>query len=83
MQRIYIKAFNQLKKLGVPVYVHPDDDGNFSIDAESSNSSDWANYYGQTPGWAFGVNPKIDEVLEACGGLFCEWVNPGRLAVHA
>jgi hypothetical protein len=72
MKRTFIAAFNELKKLGAPVYVHPDDRGNFSIDAESSE--EWADYYSE-------VNPKIEKVLQR-RGLFAEWVNPGRLAVY-
>ena len=41
MKRIYIKAFNKLTKMGVPVYEHHDDKGNFSISAEDEGSSNW------------------------------------------
>jgi hypothetical protein len=83
MKRQYIKAFNTLKKLGVPVYEHSDDQGNFSISTEVSTDELWANYYDgwSIPGWEFWVNPKITETLRNLG-LFAEWVNPGRLSVY-
>ena len=82
MKRIYTKAFNELKKMGVPVYVNAEDNGNFSIDAEAPGATDWVDYYdGIVYGWDLGVNPKIEDVLQA-NRLYCEWVNPGRLAVY-
>jgi hypothetical protein len=45
MKRQYIKAFNALKKLGVPVYVRDDMDGRFQISAEEPDSYKWADYY--------------------------------------
>jgi hypothetical protein len=83
MKQKYIKAFNQLEKIGVPVYEHVDDNGNFSIDAEHSESYLWCNYYDghAIPDWDFGVNPKIGDILRA-RGLFAEWVNAGRLSVY-
>ena len=82
MKRQYIKAFNTLKKLGVPVYEHADDQGNFSISTEWDNSGLWADYYDgwSIPGWEFGVNPKITETLHNLG-LHAEWQNPGRLVI--
>tara|TARA_R110000822_G_C15159912_1_gene478137 strand:+ start:461 stop:691 length:231 start_codon:yes stop_codon:yes gene_type:complete len=74
MKRIYIKAFNQLTKLGVPVYEHCDDNGNFSISAEEPESYKWVGFSGDE-------TPKLDDLLFA-HGLFCEWVNGGRLAVY-
>ena len=83
MKRKYIKAFNQLQKLGVPVYEHQDDQGNFSISTEMSSDELWADYYDghAIPGWDFGINPKISNELNK-SGLFAEWVNPGRLSVY-
>lgn len=83
MKRIYIKAFNQLKKMGVPVYVRDDMDGRFQISAEHPESYKWVDYYEgyRLPGWDFGVNPQIDQVLRKCG-LFSEWINPGELGVY-
>ena len=83
MKRQYTKAFNTLKKLGCPVYEHADDNGNFSISTESTTEELWADYYDAwaIPGWNFGVNPKIDNILKK-SGLFAEWVNPGRLSVY-
>jgi hypothetical protein len=83
MKRKYLKAFNTLKKLGVPVYVRDDMDGRFQISAEESDSHKWLDYYEgyRIPGWDFGVHPKIDSVLHACG-LHAEWINPGELGVY-
>jgi hypothetical protein len=83
MKRKYIKAFNALKKLGVPVYERDDMDGRFQISAEDPESYKWADYYDGylQPNWVFGVNPKIDAVLSKCG-LFAEWINPGELGVY-
>lgn len=81
MRKQYRKVFDQLKALGVPVYEHVDDFGNFSIDAECAKSDDWVSYYSMNPDWEFGMNPKLSQTLMA-QGMFAEWVNPGRLAVY-
>ena len=82
MKRIYIKAFNALKKMGVPVYEHADDDGNFSISAEEPDSYKWADYYPDYSVWGGeNTNPVLDEALKN-HRLYAEWVNPGRLAVY-
>jgi hypothetical protein len=82
MQRIYIKAFNALKKMGVPVYEHGDDNGNFSISAEASGADQWASYYDGYLIWnGESTNPALDSTLRQFG-LYAEWVNPGRLAVY-
>ena len=83
MKRMYIKAYNALKKMGVPVYVRDDMDGRFQISAEDPESYRWADYYegDSHQGWIFGVNPKIEETLRK-SGLFCEWINPGELGVY-
>ncbi len=82
MKRIYRNAFNALQKMGVPVYERDDMNGRFQISAEDPESYKWADYYETFhPDWAFGVNPKIDEVLRKFG-LFAEWINPGELGVY-
>jgi hypothetical protein len=81
MKRIYRNAFNALQKMGVPVFERYDMDGRFHISAEESESYMWASYYESPSSWAFGVNPKIDEVLRKFG-LFAEWINPGELGVY-
>jgi hypothetical protein len=84
MKREFRTAFNRLKKLGVPVYEHHDDRGNFSIDLEAPSEPGitWANYYDgwAIPEWDFGINPQINEVLHPLG-LHAEWINPGRLGI--
>ncbi len=82
MKRIYIKAYNELKKMGVPVYVRDDMGGRFQISAEDPESYKWCDYYADARAdWIFGVNPKIDAVLRK-NGLFSEWINPGELGVY-
>jgi len=83
MKQTYIKAFNALKKLGVPVYVRDDMDGRFQISAEEPDSYKWVDYYDGylQPSWIFGVNPKIDAILSKFG-LHAEWINPGELGVY-
>ena len=83
MKRTYIKAFNALKKLGVPVYVRDDMDGRFQISAEVPDSFKWLDYHDgdRIPDWVFGVHPKIDNILHNCG-LHAEWINPGELGVY-
>jgi len=82
MKTIYTKAYIALKKMGVPVYTRHDMDGRFQISAEEPESYKWADYYETYhPDWNFGVNPKIDEILNK-HGLFAEWINPGELGVY-
>jgi hypothetical protein len=81
MKRKYIKAFNTLKKMGVPVYVRDDMDGRFQISAEDPDSYKWVNYYESPSSWIFGVHPKLDDALRTCG-LYCEWINGGELGVY-
>ena len=82
MKRKYIKAFNALTKLGVPVYVRDDMDGRFQISAEDPESYKWCDYYeGNRSDWVFGVNPQVEGTL-AKYGLFSEWINPGELGVY-
>ena len=80
MKKTHIKAYNALKKLGVPVYVHGDYEQGFDIDGEHPDSYLWLDYYDR-PEWAFGINPKIDEILTK-HGLFAEWVNPAHARVY-
>jgi|TARA_B110000881_G_C18425737_1_gene438312 hypothetical protein len=75
------RAFEALEKIGAPVFVN--EDGMF-ISGEDNGSVCWADYYCEFPGGAlddFGVNNKINKILEA-RGLFAEWVNPGLLGVY-
>ena len=80
MKRAQRFAFNELKKMGVPVFERSDYPDTFLISAEQSNSSDWAYYYSERPDWIFGVNPLIDKALRK-RGLFAEWETPGALIV--
>ena len=88
MDRAYIKAYNELKKMGVPVFVHIDSDirdGGFSISAEEENSEQWVNYYAGCGSLNFwngdNVNPKLTDVLDK-HKLYAEWANPGSLSVY-
>jgi hypothetical protein len=81
MQKNFTKAFNELKKLGCPVFERSGSD-NFQISAESESSSEWADYY-NTYSFQWGgetTNPKIAEVLTKYK-LFAEWENAGCLSV--
>ncbi len=82
MKKAYTQAFKALKKLGCPVFIHPDAPSRFDISAEDENSCFWADYYEGMyyEGWEFGVNPKVGEILRK-HGLYAEWVNPGHLRV--
>ena len=93
MKRNARKAYNALNKIGAPVIERPGNDtsdGYFVISAESNYDEIWADYYDGprlervlddgTIEWAFGVNPKINKILEA-NGLISEWINPGMLGV--
>ena len=80
MKKNYRTACDQLKKLGVTVY--EDDDG-FRISGEDNYPEVWADYYcefGNVVLDDFGVNHRINAILEK-QGLFAEWVNPGVLGV--
>jgi len=83
MKKPYIAAYRALKVMGVPVFTNEDHDrlGNFSINAETSESHRWADYYISPESWTFGVSPELEAVL-AQFGLFAEWQNPGCLGVY-
>ena len=83
MRREYIKAYNALKKMGVPVYVRDDMDGRFQISAEEPESYLWVDYHAgyQRSDWLFSMNPKIDETLKKFG-LLAEWINAGEVGVY-
>jgi hypothetical protein len=80
MKRNKRTAFNQLKKIGVPVFIHQDAEHTFDINAEDPESYRWVNYWESPSTWEFGVHPTIDKILYALG-LHCEWMNPGHLRV--
>jgi hypothetical protein len=87
MKRNHRLAFNALKKIGAPVYERSDIE-NFQISAEGiagpyDRDTLWADYYDghAIPGWNFGINPLIDEIL-AKYGLHAEWINPGEIGVY-
>ena len=83
MKRIYIKAYNELKKIGAPVFKEysngePIENGGFKISGESGcyELLDYENYsMGE-----FGVSMVIVDVLDSYG-LYGEWENPGCLNV--
>lgn len=82
MKRPFIKAFNELTKLGCPVFERSDYPGRFLISAEDSESYQWADYYAYADNRWKGENtsPKLDEVLSKYK-LYAEWENPGCLIV--
>jgi len=86
MERHASNAFNTLKKMGAPVFIHEGESYYFVISAEENYDTVWADYYAMTDGsygdlCDFGVNESINKVLND-NGLFCEWQNPGVLAVY-
>jgi hypothetical protein len=82
MKQNFRKAFNALEKIGAPVFEN--EDGMF-ISGEDNCDEIWADYYDcmhwAHDGWLFGVNGKINKILDKYG-LFAEWVNPGLLGVY-
>ena len=82
-------AFNELTAIKAPVNHLGQGWGGralFSISAECNldpkyGDQIWADYWEAPAGYAFGVNPAIDEILNK-HGLSCEWVNPGVLDVY-
>ena len=88
MKDNYYSAMRDLNKIGVPVFDHWDDPDRFMIDAEEGYDKEsglpWADYYRMGRGGLsfddFGVNNKVNEILEKYG-LFAEWQNPGCLSV--
>lgn len=83
MKQKYRTAYNQLKKLGVPVYEGGyNGDDTFRISGEDNYPTVWADYWGSdNPGLdCFGVNLKINAILEK-QGLYAEWENGGVLGV--
>lgn len=81
MNRIFTKAFAELKTLGCPVFERRDHSG-FFVSAEDEQSWKWADYYHARADWQYETtNPKLDAVLHR-HGLFAEWENPACLIVH-
>lgn len=83
MKQAFTKAFNELQRMGVPVFVRPDHEakGNFGISAEEPQSDRWVSYHSAPQHWDFGVHPKLDYTLNK-HGLFAEWETPGSLNVY-
>jgi len=80
MKQNYKKAYAALKKMGAPVFEN--EDGMF-ISAEDNGDVCWADYYCEFNNGElddFGVNNKINEILDKFG-LFAEWQNPGCVAI--
>lgn len=86
MKANFKKAFNELQRMGAPVYEGGwNGEDTFRISGEDNYDADknfylWADYYAMDYG-DFGVNPEITKVLDKFG-LFAEWVNPGVLSVY-
>ena len=79
MKRKFRTAFNQLKKMGVPVYERDWTHTDFVIDAEEGHTV-WADYWSWNFG-VFGVIQKIVDVLDK-HGLHTQWIDPGTLGVY-
>ena len=83
MKHKYRTAFNQLKKIGAPVYEGGyNGDDTFRISAEENYTIVWADYYREFDAGLddFGVNHRINDILSD-NGLFAEWENAGVLGV--
>ncbi len=83
MNKQYQTAFDQLKKLGVPVIEGGwNGEDTFRISGEDNYPIIWAEYYTRhgTTLDEFGVNHEINDIL-AKQGLFAEWENTGVLGV--
>ena len=89
------RAFNALKKIGVPVY-HLGEGWSgqalFTVSGEDNYPEIWADYYAAPWHGAqwheevsclddFGVNKKINKILKKYK-LCAEWYNPGVLEVY-
>jgi hypothetical protein len=83
MKRAYIKAYNELKKMGCPVFLRSDYPDTFLISAEEPDSYMWADYDAYADGRWDGENtsPKLEAVMRKYD-LFCEWETTGCLIVH-
>lgn len=88
------KAYKELVAIGAPVMDEGWSSGYFRISGEMNDTGGtfggnnviedvWADYYEEycPAEWEFGINPKIDKILEKYG-LFCEWVNAGVADVY-
>ena len=83
MKHKYRTAFNQLKKIGAPVYEGGfNGDDTFRISAEENYTIVWADYYREFDAGLddFGVNHRINDILSD-NGLYYEWENGGVLGV--
>ena len=82
MKANHRKAYNALKRLGVPVFERNDHPDGFFISAEHAESYKWVDYWNEYSRFPdFGVNSKIREVLKPLE-LFAEWENPACLGVY-
>mgnify|MGYP003132826012 CR=1 FL=1 len=85
MKRNARTAYDTLKKMGVPMYIHEGENYHFLISAEDNTGDElWADFYdGRRHSSCddFGVNKKINAVLDK-HDLFAEWKNPGCLGVY-
>ena len=70
MKREYIKAFNELKKLGCPVFERGDYAGRFLISAEEPESYKWANYY--EPMWQGEDTSPMLSAMSHCSEIHYE-----------
>jgi len=85
MKRNIRTAFNQLKKIGAPVFEGGwDGQDTFRISGEHNYDGEtWADYYEEfcPSDWEFGVNPRITQILDK-NRCYAEWCNPGVLNVY-
>ena len=79
MKANYQRAFDALKAMGCPVIEGGyNGEDSFRISGEDNCTDNWADFYKEFGGPGlddFGVNHKINNVLDRCG-LYAEWINP-------
>ena len=81
MKRNYRTAFNQLQKIGAPVFEN--EDGVF-ISAEDNHDEIWADYWEM--GWLLAACLMTSVSITRStrfekNGLYAEWQNPGCLYI--
>ena len=84
MKNNYIKAYNELKTLGCPMFIGGDNgEDTFRISGEDNFDAVWADYYCEYPSSCddMGISLAVKRILES-NGLFAEWITPGSVGVY-
>jgi len=78
MKRNLRKCYNELKKIGAPVFERYDPPDGFLLSAESNYDRIWADYWNE---FGVEVDPKVEEICSR-NKVFLEWENPGCLIAY-